>query len=68
MNANKAFWGKGDFTLASSMRDSGAALVSKIGVAKGWKSSTSVAVTEPRRCRRHSWARTSPVSASNGRP
>ena len=36
MNPNKALWEKGDFTrIAESMRESGAALVSKIGITKG---------------------------------
>ncbi|MFT3796644.1 class I SAM-dependent methyltransferase [Flavobacterium sp.] len=36
MNANKALWEKGDFTqLAQTMRESGEALVNKIGVNKG---------------------------------
>src|ERR1044071_8475354 len=36
MNANQALWEKGDFTrLAETMRESGAALVAKIGVTKG---------------------------------
>jgi ubiquinone/menaquinone biosynthesis C-methylase UbiE len=38
MNANQALWEKGDFTrLAETMRESGAALVAKIGVTKGLK-------------------------------
>ena len=38
MNANQALWEKGDFTrLAETMRESGAALVKKIGVTKGLK-------------------------------
>ncbi|RYF97708.1 MAG: methyltransferase domain-containing protein, partial [Chitinophagaceae bacterium] len=38
MNPNKALWEKGDFTrLAENMRDSGANLVSKLGVTKGIK-------------------------------
>ena len=38
MNPNKALWEKGDFTrLAETMRDSGAALVGRIGIAKGTK-------------------------------
>ncbi len=36
MNPNKALWEKGDFTrIAQTMRESGAALVSKLGVTKG---------------------------------
>lgn len=36
MNANKALWEKGDFTqLAATMRESGAALVDRIGIKKG---------------------------------
>lgn len=36
MNPNKVLWEKGDFTqLAATMRESGAALVSKIGIEKG---------------------------------
>jgi len=36
MNANKALWEKGDFTqMAAMMRESGAALVDKIGIKKG---------------------------------
>lgn len=36
MNPNKALWEKGDFTkLAETMRESGAALVAKLGVMKG---------------------------------
>jgi ubiquinone/menaquinone biosynthesis C-methylase UbiE len=38
MNPNKALWEKGDFTrLAETMRESGAALVSKLGITKGLK-------------------------------
>jgi SAM-dependent methyltransferase len=38
MNPNKALWEKGDFTrIASTMRESGEALVARIGVAKGAK-------------------------------
>src|SRR5215213_9594354 len=38
MNPNKALWEKGDFTLiAETMRDSGAALVEKIGITEGLK-------------------------------
>jgi ubiquinone/menaquinone biosynthesis C-methylase UbiE len=38
MNQNKALWEKGDFTkLAESMRKSGAALVSQLGVTEGLK-------------------------------
>ena len=38
MNPNKALWEKGDFTrLAATMRDSGAALVDRIGISKGLK-------------------------------
>ncbi len=38
MNPNKALWEKGDFTrIAASMRESGAALVQRIGVTKGLK-------------------------------
>ncbi len=37
-NPNKALWEKGDFTqIANTMRESGAALVSKLGVTKGMK-------------------------------
>src|SRR5262245_16498748 len=36
MNPNKALWEKGDFTrIAASMRESGEALVRKIGIGKG---------------------------------
>src|SRR6185436_14835084 len=36
INPNKALWEKGDFTqLAATMRNSGEALVSKLGVSKG---------------------------------
>jgi SAM-dependent methyltransferase len=36
MNPNKALWEKGDFTkIAESMRESGAALVNKLGITKG---------------------------------
>ncbi|MDE3165791.1 MAG: class I SAM-dependent methyltransferase [Acidobacteriota bacterium] len=36
MNPNKALWEKGDFTrIAESMRDSGEALVQRIGISKG---------------------------------
>ncbi|GAB3315760.1 class I SAM-dependent methyltransferase [Larkinella ripae] len=36
MNPNKALWEKGDFTrLAETMRESGAALVDKLGITKG---------------------------------
>lgn len=38
MNPNKALWEKGDFTrIAESMRESGEALVGRIGVSKGLK-------------------------------
>jgi ubiquinone/menaquinone biosynthesis C-methylase UbiE len=38
MNPNQALWEKGDFTrIASSMRESGEALVARIGVTKGLK-------------------------------
>ena len=38
MNPNKALWEKGDFTrIANTMRESGEALVTKIGVTKGLK-------------------------------
>ena len=38
MNPNKALWEKGDFTrIASSMRESGEALVRRIGIKKGLK-------------------------------
>ena len=38
MNPNKALWEKGDFTrIAQSMRESGEALVQRIGVSKGLK-------------------------------
>src|SRR5689334_214676 len=38
MNPNKALWEKGDFTrIAETMRESGAALISKLGITKGLK-------------------------------
>ena len=38
MNPNKALWEKGDFTrIAESMRESGEALVKKLGITKGLK-------------------------------
>ena len=38
MNANKALWEKGDFTrIAETMRDSGEALVGKLGISEGMK-------------------------------
>ena len=38
MNPNKALWEKGDFTrIAATMRESGAALVAKLGITKGMK-------------------------------
>jgi ubiquinone/menaquinone biosynthesis C-methylase UbiE len=38
MNPNKALWEKGDFTqIANTMRESGTALVSKLGITKGLK-------------------------------
>ena len=38
MNPNKALWEKGDFTrIAESMRESGEALVQRIGISKGLK-------------------------------
>src|SRR3954470_14407741 len=38
MNANKALWEKGDFTrIANTMRESGEALVDRIGVRVGMK-------------------------------
>jgi SAM-dependent methyltransferase len=38
MNPNKALWEKGDFTrIAASMRESGEALVAKLGIRKGLK-------------------------------
>src|SRR5919109_2805927 len=37
-NANKALWEKGDFTrIANTMRESGEALVQRIGITKGMK-------------------------------
>jgi ubiquinone/menaquinone biosynthesis C-methylase UbiE len=38
MNPNQALWEKGDFTrIADTMRESGAALINRIGVSKGMK-------------------------------
>src|ERR1041384_7049875 len=38
MNPNKALWEKGDFTrIAQSMRESGEALVAKLGIVKGMR-------------------------------
>src|SRR5689334_17710469 len=38
LNPNKALWEKGDFTrIAASMRESGEALVQRIGIPKGHK-------------------------------
>src|SRR3982751_3685761 len=38
MNPNKALWEKGDFTrIASTMRESGEALVRRIGIERGMK-------------------------------
>src|SRR2546429_3786406 len=38
MNPNKALWEKGDFTrIAATMRDSGEALVQRLGITKGLK-------------------------------
>src|SRR6201982_611774 len=38
MNPNKALWEKGDFTrIAESMRESGEALVQKLGITQGMK-------------------------------
>src|SRR6185369_11381414 len=38
MNPNKALWEKGDFTrIADSMRESGEALVHRLGIKKGMK-------------------------------
>jgi cyclopropane fatty-acyl-phospholipid synthase-like methyltransferase len=38
MNPNKALWEKGDFTrIAAAMRESGEALVAKLGITKGLK-------------------------------
>jgi SAM-dependent methyltransferase len=38
MNANKALWEKGDFTrIGATMRDSGEALVQRLGITKGMK-------------------------------
>ena len=38
MNPNKALWEKGDFTrIAEMMRESGEALVKKLGITKGLK-------------------------------
>ena len=38
MNPNKALWEKGDFTrIAESMRESGEALVQRLGITKGLK-------------------------------
>ena len=38
MNPNKALWEKGDFTrIATSIRDSGEELVSRLGITKGLK-------------------------------
>ena len=45
MNPNKALWEKGDFTrLAETMRESGTALVAKLGITKGMKVLDLVAV------------------------
>jgi hypothetical protein len=39
MNPNKALWEKGDFTrIAESMRESGEALVTKLGITRGLRS------------------------------
>src|SRR5215204_6017117 len=38
MNANKVLWEKGDFTrIADTMRESGTALVTKLGITRGFK-------------------------------
>jgi cyclopropane fatty-acyl-phospholipid synthase-like methyltransferase len=38
VNPNKALWEKGDFTrIADTMRESGEALVQKLGITKGMK-------------------------------
>jgi cyclopropane fatty-acyl-phospholipid synthase-like methyltransferase len=38
MNPNKALWEKGDFTrIAETMRESGEALVQRLGITKGMK-------------------------------
>src|SRR5438046_8987648 len=38
INPNKALWEKGDFTrIAASMRESGEALVNRLGITKGMK-------------------------------
>ena len=38
MNPNKALWEKGDFTrIAETMRESGKALVQRLGITKGLK-------------------------------
>ena len=38
INPNKALWEKGDFTrIAATMRESGEALVQRLGIAKGLK-------------------------------
>ena len=70
-NPNKALWEKGDFTrIAESMRESGEALVGKLGDHRGHRRCwTSVAATGPPRCPRRSsgptfWASTSPATWS----
>ena len=66
MNPNKALWEKGDFTrIAAGMRESGEALVAKLGVTKGLpRSSISAAATAPPRCPRRSSAPTCSASTS----
>ena len=69
-NPNQALWEKGDFTrIAASMRESGEALVEKLGITEGSRSSISAAATAPPRCPRRSsgptcWASTSPATSS----
>ena len=58
-NPNKALWEKGDFTrIAESMRESGEALVQRLGITKDIKSWISVAAMARRHCPRQNSART----------
>ena len=66
INLNKALWEKGDFTrIADTMRESGEALVNRIGINEGMKSSSiSDAATAQRRFPQRNSAPTCSASIS----
>ena len=64
-NPNKALWEKGDFTrIADSMRESGEALVGRLGITEGLRFWISAAAMERRHCRRRDSERTCWASTS----